>query len=562
MTPETHESANLRDYLSLLRRRRALIFVVFSVMSLMIIGGTALLEDQYKSTAIIAIERPQIPESMIRTTVTHYDTDLRIDRVTNAVLSRERVERWINEHGLYPNLVDESIDNAVSEFRADVEIITLQEDEDITTKDQGETIAFEVSYFGQTAESAFLMADLLAKAYIEENRQSRNRSVEETLGFFEREAERLQDHIKDAEARLAAFKEENSAIMPESSTLAVQMVERIERELEDVRGEIRDLSESKQLLQSELAEVSPYSVVYSASGETLLSDSERLKLLEREYIQLASKYGPEHPDVVRAKRELTLLRNSGGGRDVQTVRVELDAAKLELASLQDRYTADHPDVREQQRRVRSLQDELNRLEQLPVARSGSQPDNPEYLQLQVRIRAANEDLRALGKRERNLREKLEEYDNRMLAAPQVERELLALTRNYEQAISEYNDIREKQTDAQRARELELAEKGERYVLQVPPDEPFAPAFPNRIAIVVLGLIFSIGAGFGLAVVVEAVDGTVRSTRDLKTLTGMPPIVIVPVLETRVEHRNRMIAWVSSIGVISVLLISLISIQLL
>jgi len=533
-------------------------------MSLVIIGGTALLEDQYKSTAVIAIERPQIPESMIRTTVTHYDTDLRIDRVTNAVLASEKVEDWVREHDLYPDLRDddESLDDAVSEFREGVEIITLQEDEDITSKDQGDTIAFEVSYFGQTAESAYQMAGVLANEYIEENRRSRNKSVEETLGFFEREAERLQNRIKQAEQRLAVFKEENSAIMPESSTFVVQIVERTERELEDVQSEIRDLRESKQLLQSELADVSPFSVVYSASGETLLSDSERLKLLEREYIQLSSKYGAEHPDVVRARRELSALRESGGGRDVKTVRLELDAARLELASLRDRYSGEHPDVREQNRRVQLLQDELDRLEQLPVARSGTKPDNPEYLQLQVRIRAADADLRAFTIRERELRTRLQEYDDRMLEAPQVERELLALTRDYEQAIVEYNDIREKQTDAQRAKELELAEKGERYVLQVPPDEPFAPAFPNRIAIIILGLIFSIGTGVGLAVIVEAVDGTVRSARDLKMLTGMPPIVIVPILETRSEHRNRMLAWTGSIGAVSLLLISLISIQLL
>ena len=350
--------------------------------------------------------------------------------------------------------------------------------------------------------------------------------------------------------------------MPESSTLVVQIVERTERELEDVRGEMRDLRESKQLLQGEIADVSPYSVIYSSSGETLLSDSERLKLLEREYIQLASKYGAEHPDVIRARRELALLHESGGGRDTQTVRMELDAAKMELASLNDRYNSGHPDVRDARRRVGLLEDELRTLELMPMARSTSKPDNPEYIQLQVRIRAADEDLAALAYRERELRARLREYDTRMLAVPQVEKELLSLTRDYEQAIREYNEVREKQNDARRAKELEFAEKGERYVLQVPPNEPFTAAFPDRIAIIVLGIIFSIGAGVGVAVIAEAIDGTVRSARDLKTLTGMPPIVIVPTLETAIERRNRMMRWSSSIAVVSILLVSLISIQLL
>ena len=556
------EASSLRDYLSVLKRRRAVLFSVFSIVAISIIGGTYLLEDEYQSTAVIAIERPEIPENMVRTTVTKYDTDLRIDRDRGAVLAESNVENWIREYGLYPNVVaEDSIDAAIEEFWDDVEIITIQEDEELAVKDQGETIAFEVSYFGQTPKHAYLAANALANQFIDVNRRGRNQSVEETLQFFQREADRLSERIEEAEFKLADFKEQNAGSLPQSSSVNVQMMERTERDLENVEREIRDLRENRQLLQTELVDVSPYSVVYSASGETILAGSEQLKVLEREYIQLSSKYGPKHPDVIRARRELAMLRGSTDGRDIQAASMELNAARLELASLQNRYTDDHPDVRELRRRVVLLESELVDLERLPPVRSDSEPDNPEYMQLQVRIRAADLDLAAFLIRRRELRARLDEYENRMLNAPQVEREFLALTREYEQAIKEYNDNHENQTDAQRAQELEFAEKGERYVLQVSPNEALVPAFPNRIAIIILGLIFSAASGLGMAVMVEALDGTVRSVRDLTTLTGMPPIAVVPVLETHAERRNRIIIWSGSIFIVAGLLISLISVQL-
>jgi protein tyrosine kinase modulator len=556
------ETTTLRDYLYLLKRRRGAIFVVFSVMAISIVGGTFLLDDQYRSTAILGIERPEIPENMVRTTVTKYDTDLRIRRDTAAVLTKANIEGWISEYGLYPDIVANlSMSEAVKEFAADVEILTIQQDEDVTTKDQGDTVAFEVSYYGQNPEHAFLVANALANQFIEENRRSRNQSVEETLGFFKREADRIRLRIKDAEVKLADFKEKNSGAMPESSSVNLQMLERTERDLENIERELRDLREGKQLLQAELADVSPYSVVYSASGETMLAGTDRLKVLEREYIQLSSRYGPEHPDVVRARRELVKLRGSSGGREIATVQTELEASRRELASLQDRYTDDHPDVRELARRVELLEYEYIELQQQPLVGQLSEPDNPEYIQLQVRIRAADEDLAALGTRRRELRVRIGEYEDRMLMAPQVEREFLTITRDYDQAIKEYNDIREKQTDAQRARQLEFADKGERYVMQIRPDEPTVAAFPNRIAIIVLGIIFAAGAGLGTAVVAEALDSTVRSVRDLRTLTGMPPIVVVPVLQSHAERRNRNILWFGSIFLVTGLLVSLISIQL-
>ena len=75
-------------------------------------------KDQYRSTATIAIIRPEIPENMVRTTFTYFDTDLRIDRVRDRVLASPKVEEWVETFDLYSGiLAEDSMAAAVAEFR-------------------------------------------------------------------------------------------------------------------------------------------------------------------------------------------------------------------------------------------------------------------------------------------------------------------------------------------------------------------------------------------------------------------------------------------------------------
>jgi len=556
------ENSGLQDYLALLRRRRANMFVVFAAISVAVVFGTLFVDDQYRSTATIAIERPEIPENMVRTTVTYYDTDLRIDRIRDRVLAGPNVETWVREFNLYQDLVsDVSIGAAVAEFRRDVEIITIQAQEDVTVKNQGDTIAFDLSYYGETPIKSLTVANRLANRFLEENRGSRNESVEETLAFFQRDAERLALRIAEAESNLADFKERHAGALPESRVINIQMLDRREGELDSVEREIRDLGEAQKILETELSKESPNAPIFTATGETVLAGPDRLRLLQQQLVELSSKYGPEHPDVIRTRREIELLSGTDMAGQVVSIRQELEITRREYSTARQRYTADHPDVRTLANKIAILEQQLAVAESSPSVSADDRPDNPAYISLLVQIEAADADIRALRSRARSLRQKIAEYESLLLEAPQVEREYLALQRDYDQAVQEYNEVREKQNDAQQARDLEISEKGERYVMQRSPSEPTSAAFPNRLAIIILGIIFAVASAFGAAVVSEAFDARVRSVRDLKKITGIPPIVAIPIIETRAEHRKRTIIWSSSVAGVASVLVYMIAIQI-
>lgn len=211
-------------------------------------------------------------------------------------------------------------------------------------------------------------------------------------------------------------------------------------------------------------------------------------------------------------------------------------------------------------KVRTLEAQLARISSAPQQRRSQMPDNPAYVSIQVQIEAADVELTALRARARELRDNISQSEALIMSAPQVEREYLALEREYQQAIKDYNEVREKQTAAQQGLDLETSEKGERYVLQRTPAEPTSPAFPNRLAIIILGTIVAVFVSFLAVFISEGLDGKVRGMRDLRNLTGMPPIAVIPVLDTPKEKRRRALAWSSSIIGVTALLIVMISIQ--
>lgn len=555
------ERSGLQDYFTLLRRRRVSMFVVFSAISIATVFGTLLLEDEYQSTATIAIEKPEIPENLLKTTVANYDTDLRIDRIRDQILVGPNVEAWIREFDLYPNLVAEkSIGDAVSKFRKDVEVITIQAREDVAVKNQGETIGFDLSYYGETPAKALIVAARLAERFLEENRRSRNQSVEETLEFFRRDAERLSLKITEAEASLAEFKERNAGALPESANINAQMLDRAERDLDEVEREIRDIREKRQILETDLAKESPNAPIFTTSGETVLAGADRLKLLQQQYIELSSKYSPEHPDVVRIRSEIDLMSGGTVDGEVASIREQLKITQREYAAAQQRYTDSHPDVRSLRNKIESLESRLGAISSVPQTANSTRPDNPAYISILVQMEGADAELQAAQRRARSLRERIGRYESLLLQTPQVEREYLALERNYNQAVGEYNDVIEKQTNAQRAQQLEVSEKGERYVLQRRPSEPKSAAFPNRLAIIILGMIFAVGCSFGAVVFTEGLDPTVRGIRDLRNLTGMPPIAVIPVLEIQSDRQKRTMIWSISALSVAGVLIYMITIQ--
>src|SRR3954465_6029757 len=103
MANERAGGFGLDSVLALLRRRKWLAVLVFIGPCSVVVGLVPFLPNIYQSTATVLVERQQVPEAFVRSTVTSA-LETRLQTITQEILSRTRLEELITRFGLYADL--------------------------------------------------------------------------------------------------------------------------------------------------------------------------------------------------------------------------------------------------------------------------------------------------------------------------------------------------------------------------------------------------------------------------------------------------------------------------
>jgi protein tyrosine kinase modulator len=210
--------------------------------------------------------------------------------------------------------------------------------------------------------------------------------------------------------------------------------------------------------------------------------------------------------------------------------------RADLATMRDKYSDDHPDVVKLKKSIAALE-----AAQSPPASpkpAALKPENPAYIALQAQLEATLSELKSSRTKRAALQSKVASYDLRLEQTPQVEREYLELTRDHEASLMRYREIRAKQMQANIGEELEKDRKGERFSLIDPPQLPEKPSSPNRPAILLLGLVLSLGGGVGSAAVLESMDDSVRGSKALAGLLQVPVLAVIPYIENDAQKQRK------------------------
>jgi len=283
--------------------------------------------------------------------------------------------------------------------------------------------------------------------------------------------------------------------------------------------------------------------VIAEGGERIAGPAERLNYLRMQLVALQAKYSDKHPDVKRLKSEINELEaqlQQTGDTEGKTKR--LTELQAELAELQAKYGPKHPDVISKTREVETLADELQKVEgESPgAALAASGPENPAYMSLKTQIAAIGMETNNLTAERERLKEKIDLYQARVEKGPLIEREYIDLTRNYDHLRARYNDVMSKLMQAKAAQSLEESQRSERFTIIEAANLPEKPFKPNRMAIIMVGLVLAVGAGAGYAAGREALDRSIKTVDELSALIGLPVLSAVSLIITSEERRGRQI----------------------
>lgn len=530
------DSRTFGDYLDTLRRRRKPALII--ALSLLLLGGAAIFlwPNAYTSSAVILIEDPEIPPGLVPSTVTTFAAR-QIQYINQRVMTRTNLANIIEKFDLFPEerkylptlLLVPDVEKDMS-----IDVIDVQQ-QSASGQQVSSTIAFTLGFEHEDPQVARQVTNELVSLYLAENVRARTEQTAQTSQFMQEEVDRLDTEVRDLEAQIAQIKSDNEGSLPELMGFNMQLMQQLTNDIQEIDRQLQATRENKIMLDAELGKLSPMGTQVLADGKPVVAPEDQLKALQTQLAMLEGRYSPDHPDVMRTRRDLAAVQAQlGTDVDMSGSSAALAMARVDLARAQERYAPDHPEVQRLKREVASL-------ESRPASsgtRMGSlKADNPAYIQIRAQRDTLESQERSLVAKQGEIRAQRAELERKIKRSSEVEKDLSALQRRLLTATASYQAAREKGFVSKMGQALETQSKGERFTLVEPPDLPLVPSSPNRPVLLALLVVLVLAAGLGWPQVAESMDQSINSARAVERVQGAPPIAEIPRIETAEDHQH-------------------------
>lgn len=491
MAIATHAGAGIGDYLGALRRRYLYLITVLPAAIFLSVVAAFAIPPLYQSSATIMLELSSVPKDIIETTVISY-ADQQIEIVQGRVMTVENLSNIVHDIDPYPNRKDWSESDKAQRI---LDNTSLERVDAVTLKPTQESNAFSLHYDNPNPRIAAAIDERLAQLFLTYNQRVRTEAAGEAAGFLKKQSEGIAEQMRDVDVKIADIKRKYGEAMPELLLRNQSSVEDYQRQLDALQQQILTAQEKESILALQLSQLNPNLI--TESGDLTDVATVRAKLTEAE-----QRYTPDHPEVKRLKRALETLMAQNGGRT---------GAKQAA-------------------------------------------NNPQYLLAEAQLKAARETLANLQALSNSARAKLEQRRGLVQSTPAAEREVSEVLRRKEVLQNQYQHIQDRLQSANLAETFESHQGGERFALVRSPGVPRLPVYPNRVGLILLGLV--LGAALaGIAVAVsESMDRTVRTAADLPLPDDIAVLSSIPFIKNKSDRRRRAIMFSSFVAAYSVALV--------
>jgi succinoglycan biosynthesis transport protein ExoP len=520
-------TTDISDYIAALKRRRMLVAYIALPIAALAIALAIGLPDQYVSSSLIGFTQAEIsgelPSAVRRQEKNYYDQY--VSSLSDAVLNRENLAARLKQPGAPKPSPDEDMEDFMDRIADKTHVETVREpvlDPD-SGRDREIISAFTVGYQSRDPKTAHEVAQWLTQSFLQVSRNTLRERALSSAQFYTAEAERYRTQIQNLEDKLAGFKAKNFGQLPELADLNLNVMDRVERDLDNVELQLGSLRQNRVFLAQQLEQ-----------ARNTSSDANMLTDLEAEYAKKQAIYDPDHPDLVNLRRQIESLRRGGPAMEDMSLPEQLTAQQAILSQTRQRYSEDHPDVKRIERQIESLKARIAR---------GEHSDNtlratPTVVNIRAQINSTDTQIASLQSRGAELRTKLEQLEKRIESTPMVEREYQTLTRDLQLGRAKYDELLKSQMDAELTAAAIAGGRSDELRLVQPPVTPAGPAKPKRLAIAIIGIILAAVLGVTAVVLTEGMDQTVRGSRDVRRVLSVSPLAVIPEIHDASSVRRQ------------------------
>jgi uncharacterized protein involved in exopolysaccharide biosynthesis len=439
----------LHDAVAVLKRRRTLALIVAAAALALGLALALLTPSEWSATSVVQIEPRHLPADFFpaQPGVSFED---RLRTVKHGVMARPVLERVVKETGYE---AQEGADEAIARLRRNVEVRLEGE-----LPGGAPGLLFVVEVRGRDREKVAKAAELLPKIYAGLTREVLATQARALRQILDAQAAALGRQLSDDEARILAFKIQHLQELPEMVETNARSMARVQALMDMRLGAINEANRRR----ADLLAAIPEGPSVPGMAETGLDAA------IRKLQGLEASYGEDHPDVIRARRELeeAQARRDGALAQFHRDRIQAQLARIEAGVRDDRAA----------------------LAALDVERKA----------LQARVDVA----------------------------PRWGQELASLSRDYEVLRGRYAAAVSRRADAQAAEALLAADDAVLFREVEAASVPSRPFAPDRARLVWLAILAAVVAGLTAAGITEWLDASVRGPEDASAL-GAPVLAAIP-----------------------------------
>jgi capsular polysaccharide biosynthesis protein len=132
---------------------------------------------------------------------------------------------------------------------------------------------------------------------------------------------------------------------------------------------------------------------------------------------------------------------------------------------------------------------------------------------------------------------MDQLVKRVEATPQVEREYQQLTRDLDLARTKYDELLKSRMDSELTAAAIAGGRSDEIRIVTQPAVPSEPAKPTRPLIAAAGIVLALVLGLAAVVLMEAMDQTVRGSRDVKRVLSVAPLAVIPQIQDAASLRR-------------------------
>jgi polysaccharide chain length determinant protein (PEP-CTERM system associated) len=387
------------------------------------------------------------------------------------------------------------LDIGSEETESLVERFQLKTNIDLRNKKGGQTDLFTIKYSDPDPKLARDYVNTLVSLYVEENLSAKREESYEANKFLSEQIKLFKRKLSVAEQEIVDYRRNKGVFIAIDESKMVLDIKGAQDQLEELKVRRMELLAKKKLTLKQLDTEKPFTVAMlgKMTGTSL---NNRVLILQNRLNELLVKFTENYPEVIRVKAEIETLQkqmeNSPDNRD----------ESIDVGSNTEMKTV-----------------------------------NPLYQQFKEDLAGINVELVAIEARAKHLNTLIISKKADLREIPAERKKLAELERGRATYQKITEELAFKLGQSEVSKQMEVQDKTETFRIIDPAILPNKP-ISHRVMIIIIGLIAGILAGFGVVILLDTNDHSVKNVDTLKESFNLPVVAVIPVISTDEDIAKR------------------------